>query len=195
MQGVERVACLAHCRRKFTDALQYAPAACRFIIKLIGTIYHFEKQCDALGLVPKVRALLRVQQLGMTLKLLKSVLDKLGAGRPSAELVKACKYMIGQWDDLVKILDLGHVKWDNNAVENAIRPTAVGKKNWLFVGDPNAGQRSAVLYSIILTCQHLGIQPLDYLRDVFTRLPQISSNKENIIPLLPHNWKASSITV
>ncbi|MEI2422757.1 transposase domain-containing protein, partial [Arthrospira platensis SPKY2] len=72
---------------------------------------------------------------------------------------------------------------------------AVGKKNWLFVGDPNAGQRSAVLYSIILTCQHLGIQPLDYLRDVFTRLPQISSNKENIIPLLPHNWKASSITV
>ena len=96
--------------------------------------------------------------------------------------------MLGQWDDWVKVLDHGQVQLDNNLVENAIRPSAVGKKNWLFVGAPDAGQRSAVMYTLILSCQRFGIDPLQYLRDVLTKLPGMT-NQSDLTPLLPNHWK------
>ena len=68
-------------------------------------------------------------------------------------------------------LDDGRVEIDNNLVENAIRPTAIGKKNWLFVGEAAAGQRGAILYSLIESCRRRKIDPYAYLRDVLTRLP------------------------
>ena len=60
---------------------------------------------------------------------------------------------------------------DNNLIENAIRPSALGKKNWLFVGHPEAGERSAVIYTLLGSCRRHGINPFDYLKDLFTRLP------------------------
>lgn len=83
----------------------------------------------------------------------------------------------------------GQTRIDNNAIENAIRPSAVGKKNWLFIGHPEAGQRSAILYSLILSCQRHGKDPLTYLRDLFTRLPRMTS-RDDLTPLLPRNWTA-----
>ena len=71
---------------------------------------------------------------------------------------------------------------DNNLVENAIRPTAIGKKNWLFIGDADAGERSAILYTIIESCRRRGIDPFAYLRDVLTRLPSMT------------NWQVKEIT-
>jgi len=70
----------------------------------------------------------------------------------------------------------------NNLIENAIRPTAVGKKNWLFFGEARAGERSAVLYTIIESCRRRGIDPFAYLREVFTRLPSMT------------NWQVKDIT-
>ena len=71
---------------------------------------------------------------------------------------------------------------DNNGVENAIRPTAVGKKNWLFVGHAEAGQRSAILFSLIESCRRRGVEPYAYLRDVLTRLPTMT------------NWTVGALT-
>ena len=62
-------------------------------------------------------------------------------------------------------------------VENAIRPTAVGKKNWLFIGEANAGQRSAIIYTLIESCRRRGIEPYTYLRDVLTRLPHLTNKQ------------------
>jgi hypothetical protein len=77
---------------------------------------------------------------------------------------------------------------DNNLTENAFRPSAVGKKNWLFIGHhPEAGWRSAVTYSIIVSCRRHGIEPWDYLRDVLTRLPAMKQSE--ISGLLPAKWK------
>jgi hypothetical protein len=76
----------------------------------------------------------------------------------------------GQWDSLLPYLDDGRLEIDTNLVENAIRPTTVGKKNWLFMGEANAGDRSAIIYTIIESCRRRGIDPYAYLRDVFTRL-------------------------
>ena len=79
---------------------------------------------------------------------------------------------------------------DNNLVENALRPSCIGKKNWLFIGHPDAGQRSAVLYSLIVSCQRQGKDPLAYLRDLLTRLPRLS-NQDDLAPLTPARWQPS----
>lgn len=71
---------------------------------------------------------------------------------------------------------------DNNLVENSIRPTGVGKKNWLFIGDKEAGWRSAVIYSIITSCRNRGIDPYAYVRDVLTRLPSMTNRQISGIP-------------
>lgn len=76
------------------------------------------------------------------------------------------------------------------AVENAIRPTAVGRRRWLFIGHPDAAWRSAVIYSIIVSCRRRGINPQDYLTDVLSRLPSMKTGE--IASLLPGNWKPTA---
>jgi hypothetical protein len=85
-------------------------------------------------------------------------------------------------------LDHGCTEIDDNSIENAIRPSAVGKKNWLFVGHPEAGDRSAVIYSIIVSCKRHGKDPFLYLRDVLSKLPKMTS-KDDLTPLLPGKWQ------
>lgn len=82
----------------------------------------------------------------------------------------------------------GRTQLDTNAVENAIRPSKLGAKNWLFVGHPDAGDRAAVLYSLIVSCQRHGHDPHAYLRDVLTRLPAITT-ADDLCPLLPSHWQ------
>ena len=74
---------------------------------------------------------------------------------------------------------------------NAIRSSAIGKKNWLFIGHPDAGQRSAILYSIVISCQRRGVDPLAYLRDVLRRLPTMTT-KDDLSVLLPVNWQPAA---
>ncbi len=83
-------------------------------------------------------------------------------------------------------LDDGKVEIDNNLVENAIRPTALGKKNWLFIGEAEAGDRSAIIYTVIESCRRRNLDPYAYLKDVLTRLPQMT-NKQ-VPELLPACW-------
>jgi hypothetical protein len=102
-------------------------------------------------------------------------------------LGKAARYCLAEWAALNRYLSDGRLEIDNNLTENAIRPSAVGKKNWLFIGHPNAGWRSAVIYSIVVSCRRRGIEPWEYLRDVLTRLPAM--NQSELPSLLPANWK------
>ena len=99
----------------------------------------------------------------------------------------AIRYFLDEYDALTGYLRDGQFEIDNNLVENAIRPTAVGRKRWLFIGHPDAGWRSAVIYSIIVSCRRRGINPQDYLTDVLRRLPEEKINR--IEELLPGNWK------
>lgn len=187
---VDRVACLAHCRRKFSDALGADPVRARFILRLIGHLYNLEEKWDQQDITdPIQRAHLRKRDFATILSLLKrSLVRILERVRPTSKLGEACQYMLGQWDDLVKVLKYGQVKLDNNLVENVIRPSAVGKKNWLFIGAPDAGKRSAIMYTLILSCYRFGIDPCHYLRDVLSRLPTMT-NQSDLTPLLPSHWK------
>jgi hypothetical protein len=108
---------------------------------------------------------------------------------PQSPLGQAISYALNQWPLLARILEHGEVELDNNLVENAIRPTALGKKNWLFFGSAEAGQRSAVMYTLIANCRLHGVEPYAYLKDVLTRLPR-TTNKE-VAQLTPRHWKAA----
>jgi hypothetical protein len=95
---------------------------------------------------------------------------------------EAIDYTLGQWPMLSVWLEDGRIEIDNNLVENAIRPTAIGKKNWLFIGEANAGRRGAILYTITESCRRRGIDPFAYLHDVLTRLPTMT------------NWQIKNVT-
>ena len=105
---------------------------------------------------------------------------------PQSSLGQAMDYALGQWPTLTVYLNDGRVEIDNNLVENAIRPTALGKKNWLFIGDAGAGQRSAIIYTVIESCRRRGLDPYAYLRDVLTRLPQMTNRQ--IPEVTPPAW-------
>jgi hypothetical protein len=108
---------------------------------------------------------------------------------PQSLMGKAIDYALGQWTSLLPYLEDGRLEIDTNLVENAIRPTAVGKKNWLFIGEANAGERSAIIYTIVESCRRRGLDPYAYLRDVLTRLPMATNWQ--IKNLTPEAWAKS----
>jgi len=110
--------------------------------------------------------------------------------RHHAGLGQAGAYLLNHWEPLTAHLRHSQTRLDNNLVENAIRPSALGKKNWLFIGHPDAGQRSAIIYSIVVSCQRHGKDPLAYLKDVLTRLPALT-NQDDLGALTPAHWQAS----
>ena len=106
---------------------------------------------------------------------------------PQSPMGQAISYALNQWPTLERFLDHGEVEIDNNLVENAIRPTAIGKKNWLFFGSEEAGERSAVIYTLIENCRMHGVEPYTYLKDVLERLP--TTTNQQVAQLTPLNWK------
>jgi Transposase and inactivated derivatives len=185
---LEPVGCWSHVRRKFVDALEYQREQATVIVDELRKLYLVERHARAEGLTPEQRSCLR-QQLSLPIltglkPLLQSVQEKV---LPESPLGKATRYCLAEWEPLTRYLSDGRLEIDNNLTENAIRPSAVGKKNWLFIGHPEAGWRSAVIYSIVVSCQRRGIEPWQYLSDVLRRLPAMQQSE--LPSLLPANWK------
>ena len=107
---------------------------------------------------------------------------------PKSQLGQACAYLLKHWEVFVAVGQHGRGRLDNNLIENAIRPSALGKKNGLFIGHPEAGQRAAIIYSIVVSCPRDGIDPLVSVKDVPTRLPAMT-NQAHIAALTPAKWK------
>jgi transposase len=186
------VGCWAHARRKFFEAERENPKAVRLILLIIGWLYECEALWDEKNLTASNRKRHRQKHYARKLYWLRKV--ALGLRErvlPKSGLGKACDYLLKYWEPLTRHLEHGETRLDNNLVENAIRPSAIGKKNWLFVGHPDAGDRTAIMYSIIVSCQRRQIDPLAYLRDVLGRLPRMTT-KDDLDALLPINWKPSA---
>lgn len=186
------VGCWAHARRKFFEAQTDSPKAAALILKVIGRLYQKERQWDEANVAAEERKKLRRENHPRPLYWLRKIVLKLRERvLPKSALGKACDYLLRYWEALCAHLRYGETRLDNNLVENAIRPSAIGKKNWLFIGHPDAGQRSAIIYSIVVSCQRRGIDPLAYMRDVLTRLPTMT-NRDNLDPLTPAHWQPAS---
>ena len=186
--GIIPVGCWSHARRKFVDALEDQPEQALVIVNEARKLYMVERHARDECLTTAQRYQLR-QQLSLPIlnalhPLLQNAKEKV---LPQSPLGKAARYCLAEWRPLMRYLSDGRLEIDNNLTENAIRPSAVGKKNWLFIGHPEAGWRSAVIYSIVVSCQRRGIEPWDYLRDVLTRLPGMQQSE--LPSLLPVNWK------
>jgi transposase len=182
---IERIGCLAHARRRFYTALQQnLPDAVWFISK-IRLLYQIED--EARELAPSARHDLRQQKAPAIWESLKAKAVELQPKfLPKSTIGNAIRYFLDEYDALTGYVRDGSYEIDNNLVENSIRPSAIGKRRWLFIGHPQAGWRSAVIYSIIVSCRRRGINPQEYLTDVLRRLPEQKINR--IEELLPGNW-------
>ncbi len=184
--------CWAHARRYFFEAQPHHPRVAKAALRLIGRMYRRERDWDERKLDPAERARERAQPEGLARTMHSLQRLALWARQrvlPKSSLGKACDYLLSQWAPLSAHLHHGESRLDNNLVENAIRPSCIGKKkNWLFIGHPEAGQRSAILYSLIVSCQRHGKDPLAYLKDLLTRLPRMT-NRDDLRPLTPRLWQ------
>lgn len=171
-----RAGCWAHARRKFHEASRSGCATAARLLKIINVLYRIEGIAREGGFSDAQRHALRQRRAGRVVRgLLRRIKKTLEKVRPKSPVGKACLYALGQWESLLVYLDHGRVEIDDNSVENAIRPCALGKKNFLFIGDVGAGQRSAILYSLLGSCLRRGINPRAYLRWLFARLPHATN--------------------
>ena len=164
--GITSFGGMAHCRRKVADAVKAGETAAVPLLLDIGKLYAIEKQADKLGLSDDRRAALRHARAWPILKDLQRRFVALQATElPKSLLGEASRYAVNQWPTLARYAKAayGNARIDNNPVERGIRPTKLGQRNWLFIGHPSAGWRSAVIYSIVGTCKLLQVNPEAYL--------------------------------
>jgi transposase len=184
--------CWAHARRGFYEALDHAAKEAAWILVQIGHLYDIERRLRRQQAGPALRDAYRISQSTPICRRIHRVLHRWHLTRrflPKSSMGKAVSYALGQWESLEVYLKEPEIEIDNNLVENAIRPTALGKKNWLFFGDAEAGERSAIIYSIIESCRRHGIEPYTYLHDVLTRLPSMTNRQ--IKDVVPKAWAAA----
>jgi transposase len=127
-------------------------------------------------------------------ELIKAVKDKLVNGKilPKSKFKEALGYFCGLIPYLKNYTKHVFARLDNNVAERAVRPLAIGRKNWLFVGNEDGGESAAIIFSLIQTCRALNINPREYLEDVMRRL--MSHNFQKLHELLPDQWKANKIS-
>lgn len=185
--GVMELGCWAHARRKFFDlqAASGSPVASEAITR-IAALYRVEAETKSM--TTQARHAHRQQHAVPHLQSLKMWLDDL---RPrvagNSGTARAMDYTLRRWTALARYLEDGLYPIDNNPIENAIRPIAVGRKNWLFAGSETAGQRAAAIMSLLATAKANGHEPHAWLTDVLTRLP--TTLDRDIEALLPHRWR------
>jgi len=147
---IQLAACWAHARRKFYEAREQDPGVVNWLLRQIGHLYRIERELRENKTVATLRAVARAHQSRPIYRRLHRLFTRLKTSRrylPKSRMGLALDYALNLWPLLGVYLDDGRIEIDQNMVENAIRPTALGKKNWLFIGEAEAGERSAILYN------------------------------------------------
>lgn len=188
----ERAGCLAHVRRKFHDAQTSAPEAVE-AMRLILEVYRVEHEAKRQGIVrtPAHRELRQTAGKAAMERLHSWLLEKKPQHLPKSPMGQAISYALGQWPALRVFLENPAVPIDNNASERALRIVALGRKNFLFVGNDVAGQNLAVLLSLVRTCEAVRVNPQAYLADVLMRVQDWPAAE--VEALLPENWTAGAV--
>lgn len=182
--GAVEVGCWAHARRKFVQSETSEPDLAAEATRRIALLYALEK--EAKDLEPQARRALREERARPVLE---DLFEWMGGTRPTvldrSPMAEALDYALKNHLALERYLEDGRLAIDNNAVERALRCVAVGRKNWVFVGNEEGGERAAVLFSLVQTCREIGVDPREYFRDVLLRLSTCS----DVSKLTPHGWK------
>ena len=186
--GITHVACMAHARRKFEQALDYDKEKAGFVMRKIQELYAIEREARESGLSSAQRKELRLDKsLPIMNELGKKIAEMYKTAVPKSPMGIALNYAILRWDNLLNYLYDGSLEIDNNWVENAIRPNALGRKNYLFAGSHEGAKRAAMFYSFFGTCKKNNVNPYQWLKRVLELIPEYPANK--IGDLLPQNLK------
>lgn len=182
------VGCWMHARRKFVEARDSNIARASEALAFIRTLYEVERELTALGLSGDQAATHRRTRAGPVLVRFAAWLEtEQRRERPKSPLGQAILYSRNQWPSLNRYLHDSRLAIDNGAAERAIRPLAVGRKNWLFIGGDRGLSTAAVLMSVCASATRHGVNQWEYLRDLFDRLPALPTNSD-LTSLLPDNW-------
>jgi transposase-like protein len=188
--GLVHCGCLAHARRKFFEAIKALPkkeqksaTAAHEAVRRIDELYKIERESSALSDTERA-AVRREKALPLLESLRAWAIDLELQTLPSGKLGTALAYLLKQWPKLIRYTEDGQVAIDTNLAENAIRPFALGRRNWLFADTVSGAKASANLYSLVQTARANELEPYAYLRRLFTELPA-AQTVEQIEALLP----------
>ncbi len=186
--GIILLGCFAHARRYFEQAKDNDRERSEWMLKAVQKLYLIEKKAREGNYSYEQRYLIRQEESIPILKEIKAWLDReILIVLPRSAIGKAIAYMYNRWSRLEKYVSDGRLEIDNNLIENAIRPIALGRKNYLFAGSHEGAKRAALYYSLLGTVRLQNVEPFEYLRDVLTRISDYPY--KNLTDLLPANWK------
>lgn len=179
--------CWAHARRGLVEAQAEAPRTAAWLLRQIQAMYAIEATLRAKRAGPAWRTAVRASRTRMVVERVLRAMEKVRPRYlPGGAMAKALDYILERREGLKRFVEDGRLEIDSNLVENAIRPCAIGRKNWLFVGHPGAGDRAAIFYSLMASCRRHGINPMEYLKDVLGRLP--SATTSQVATFTPAEW-------
>src|SRR5258705_1047746 len=188
---IVHAACWAHARRKFFQAVELNPKdqdALRIVAQM-DELFAIDAQARKQGLSPQDRELLRLEQSKPLLEQIKSQIQRARSDAlPKSVLAKACNYTLTLWTRLSRFLEHPELELSNNLAFNAMRPVALGRRNWIHIGSEQAGPRVAAIISVVETCRRLKIPIRDYLGSILPGLADFPINR--IAELTPAAWLA-----
>jgi hypothetical protein len=180
---------MAHARRKFDEAKSNDNTRAEYALTEIQKLYAIERQAKVDALPPEQLYVLRQEKSIPVLENLKAwMIENYKAVLPQSTIGQAIFYSLQRWDKLMLYTTDSRLQIDNNLVENAIRPVAIGRKNYLFAGSHNGARRAAMLYSFLGTCKINNVNPFDWLKDILRKIPTHPVNK--LQELLPSQWNS-----
>jgi transposase len=192
-EKVERIACMAHIRRRFKENEALAPPECNLVVKQIAKLYAFETEWKEL--TPERRVEARTKYARPELEKLFRIIGEIQARLlPRHALHEAAlNYAVNQREAMFRYLENGLYQIDNNAIERQIRPIALGRKNYLFAGSHDGARRAAVFYSLFATCKLNKINPQTWLTHVLKTMPGLPVARYG--ELLPHRWVPATASI
>ena len=183
--------CMAHARRKFVEIVKITKkkdTLAHQALLRFKKLYKIEEKIK--NLPPDEKKRMRQKEAVPILRSFKEWLDYYSEKVPPQSMIgKAISYSRNNWTELTKYVNEGFLEIDNNATERSVKPFALGRKNWLFMGNPDSAQASANLYSLIETCKSHNLNPYNYLKDIFEKLANPKISLSPPVSLLPYNWK------
>jgi transposase len=182
------VACMAHIRRGLFEARADAPLAVDLLLAALQKLYRIESRAKAMGLSLEARLQLRQQEAKPIFNDVGELIATLRKDvLPKSPLGRALSYAQNQWPAMARYLEVPQAELDNNSTEHSLRGVVLGRRNWLHVGQESGGEKAANLFSLMITCKRLNVEPYAYLHDILRRLP--SHPNKHIWQLTPRGWK------